>query len=273
VDCISHLFEQASKQSGSAFGKLITRFELDRTRKTEGDLMSRFDRVLVTSMTDKNALTKLVPNGRESAPVSVLPNGVDLDYFTPNDAIRRDSETIVFSGKMSYHANISMVKYLVGEVMPRVWESRPEVLLMIVGKDPPSDVKSMTVDHRITVTGTVKDIRPYLWQATVAVVPLVYGAGIQNKILEAMATETPVVTTSKAISALQTLTGRDILVADTPIDFSNEILRLITDEKFRVEIAKMGLRYVQKYHDWAGIIDQLLDEYHELVLHTAGPVL
>jgi glycosyltransferase involved in cell wall biosynthesis len=219
---------------------------------------------------DKNALTKLVPDGKEPAPISVLPNGVDLDYFTPNDAIQRDPETIVFSGKMSYHANISMVKYLVGEVMPRVWESRPEVLLVIVGKDPPSDVKSMASDPRITVTGTVKDIRPYLWQATVAVVPLVYGAGIQNKILEAMATGTPVVTTSKAISALQTSTGRDIVVADTPIDFSNEILRLITDERFRVEIAKMGLQYVQKHHDWAGIARQLVNEYHELTSHKAS---
>jgi glycosyltransferase involved in cell wall biosynthesis len=219
---------------------------------------------------DKNALTKLVPDGKEPAPISVLPNGVDLDYFTPNTAVPRDPETIVFSGKMSYHANISMVKYLVGEVMPRVWESRPEVLLMIVGKDPPSDVKSMAGDPRVIVTGTVKDIRPYLWQATVAVVPLVYGAGIQNKILEAMATETPVVTTSKAISALQALPGRDILVADTSTDFSIEILRLAGNKSSRMEVAKMGLQYVQKHHDWAGIASQLVNEYHELVLHKAN---
>ena len=79
-----------------------------------------FNGVLVTSETDKSALIKLVPEGKKPAPISVLPNGVDLNYFQPNKSVHRDSETIVFSGKMSYHANISMAKYLVEEVMPRV---------------------------------------------------------------------------------------------------------------------------------------------------------
>lgn len=273
VDSISHLFEQASKQSGSSFGKIITRLELGRTRKAEGDLVCRFSRVLVTSATDKNALAKLVPNGRKSVQISVLPNGVDLDYFTPNESVQRDPQTIVFSGKMSYHANISMVKYLVGDVMPRVWEHRSETQLVIVGKDPPSDIRSLAGNPRITVTGTVEDIRPYLWEATVAVVPLVYGAGIQNKILEAMATETPVVTTSKATSALQASPGRDILVADTPNDFAAEILRLLENKNLQVEVAKMGLQYVRKHHDWVGIAGQLLDTYQELITRKANSIL
>jgi glycosyltransferase involved in cell wall biosynthesis len=140
VDCISHLFEQSSQHGGSIFGKIITRFELGRTRRAEGDLTSRFDRVLVTSVTDAMALTALVPSGRNPAPISVLPNGVDLDYFKPNSAIKREPATLVFSGKMSYHANISMVRYLVDEVMPEVWASRPETRLVIVGKDPPSNI-------------------------------------------------------------------------------------------------------------------------------------
>ncbi len=263
VDSISHLFEQASKQSGSLFGKIITRLELGRTRKAEGNLVSCFNRVLVTSETDKSALIKLVPEGKKPAPISVLPNGVDLNYFQPNESVHRDSETIVFSGKMSYHANISMAKYLVEEVMPRVWERRPKTQLVIVGKDPPSEIKSLASNPLITVTGTVEDIRPYLWRATVAVVPLVYGAGIQNKILEAMATETPVVTTSKAISSLQASPGRDIVIADTSYDFANEILRLLENKDFRVEVSRMGLQYVRKYHDWMRITSQLLNEYQE----------
>jgi len=270
VDSISHLFEQASKQSGSLFGKIITRLELERTRKAEGDLVCQFDRVLVTSATDRNALIKLVPGGKKPATISVLPNGVDLEYFTPNESVQRGPATIVFSGKMSYHANISMVKYLVGEVMPKVWESRPETKLVIVGKDPPSDINSLAADSRITVTGTVKDIRPYLWQATLAVVPLVYGAGIQNKILEAMATATPVVTTSRANSALQALPGRDILVGDTPNDFAVEILQLLANKSFCDDVAKAGLQYVKKYHDWVSIASQLVDEYNEVMLHKAN---
>ena len=83
VDCISHLFQQAAKQSRSFFGKFMTRFELSRTRRTEGDLACRFDHVLVTSPSDRNALLGLVPLGKSPSEISVLPNGVDLEYFHP----------------------------------------------------------------------------------------------------------------------------------------------------------------------------------------------
>ena len=90
--------------------------------------------------------------------ITVLSNGVDLEYFHPNLDVQRDAETLVFSGKMSYHANISMVNYLAAEIMPRIWQKRPSVQLMIVGKDPTAEIRALSVDPRITVTGTVNDI-------------------------------------------------------------------------------------------------------------------
>ncbi|MGZ9165515.1 MAG: glycosyltransferase, partial [Anaerolineales bacterium] len=203
VDCISHLFKQASSESTDLFGKLITRFELGRTRRLEEFLLNCFDHVLVTSSVDRESLLGLNENGRKTAPVSVVANGVDQIFFYPNAQIQREAETLVFSGKMSYHANISMAKYLVADIMPRIWKTHPGTRLYIVGKDPTSDVKEFEKNPLIKVTGTVEDIRPFLWRATISVVPLLYGAGIQNKILEAMATRTPVVTTFKALSALQ----------------------------------------------------------------------
>ena len=149
--------------------------------------------------------------------------------FTPTPKSSGMSETIVFSGKMSYHANISMARYLVAEIMPRIWKTRPAARLYIVGKDPSSDFKELQSNPLITVTGTVDDIRPYLWRATVSVVPLLYGAGIQNKILEAMATGTPVVTTSRALSALHAQAGTELLAADDPDEFSQAVLGLIED--------------------------------------------
>jgi glycosyltransferase involved in cell wall biosynthesis len=263
VDSISHLFQQAASQSRSFFGKFVTRFELPRTQKAEGNLICSFDQVLVTSMTDKNALLQLAPKDKRPSPISVLPNGVDLDYFQPNPDIQRDEETIVFSGKMSYHANISMVKYLVEEVMPRVWKVRPTARLIIVGKDPTPDIKALAENPLVTVTGTVDDIRPFLWQATVSVVPLLYGAGIQNKILEAMATGTPVVTTSRTLSALEARPGREILVADDTDIFSAEVLRLIENKTLVKEIGNAGLIYVQKNHSWINIASRLVDVYRQ----------
>ena len=261
VDCISYLFQQATGHSSSFFGKVVTRFDLPRTRKAEGNLVCSFDHVLVTSATDKNALLELVPNGRESSPVSVLPNGVDLEYFHPKPEIQRDRATIVFSGKMSYHANISMVKYLVSEIMPRVWKTHPDTQLYIVGKDPPSSIQKMGDNPLITVTGTVEDIRPYLWRATVSIVPLLYGAGIQNKILEAMATGTPVITTSRALHALQVQPGKEILVANDADEFAQNILRLIDDPNLMNVIGNSGLAYIRNNHNWVSIASQLTDIY------------
>ena len=99
VDCISHLFQQAAKQSRSFFGKFMTRFELSRTRRAEGDLACRFDHVLVTAPSDRNALLGLVPPGKSPSKISVLPNGVDLEYFHPSAGFQRDPETIILAAR------------------------------------------------------------------------------------------------------------------------------------------------------------------------------
>jgi glycosyltransferase involved in cell wall biosynthesis len=264
VDCISYLFEQASRHgTGGWFGKFVTRFELNRTRRMEGRLISEFDHALVTSETDRKALLGLVSSGAGTAPVSVLPNGVDLDFFHPNPEIQREAETLVFSGKMSYHANVSMVKYLAAEIMPRVWRERSRVRLVIVGKDPTPEVRALGADPRITVTGTVEDIRPYLWKATVAVVPLVYGAGIQNKILEAMACGTPVVTTSRTLSALEATPGRELLAVDGAEAFARATLVLLSDLARREAIGAAGAEYVRRRHSWGSIAERLVGVYSE----------
>ncbi|MEW6401102.1 MAG: glycosyltransferase [Chloroflexota bacterium] len=263
VDCISHLFKQASAQSTDLFSKLVTRFELDRTRETEARLLRIFDHVLVTSATDRSALLELPANGSKPAPVSVVSNGVDQEFFHPNPDIERDSDTLVFSGKMSYHANISMIKYLIAEIMPRIWKVRRAARLLIVGKDPPPDIRELGNNPRITVTGTVNDIRPFLWQAAVSVVPLLYGAGIQNKILEAMATGTPVVTTPGALSALRARAGSDVLVAADAQEFSQVILRLMNDKNLRREIGSAGASYVAAQHSWTAIASHLVEIYQE----------
>jgi glycosyltransferase involved in cell wall biosynthesis len=261
VDCISHLFRQAAGQSTSLFGKLVSRFELGRTEKTEADLLEIFDHVLVTSGIDRDALLETVRDGKTPAPISVLPNGVDQEYFKPNPDIPKEPETLVFSGKMSYHANISMVKYLVNEIMPLIWLRRPHVRLLVVGKDPSPEIKRMAENPLIEVTGTVPDIRPFLWKSTIAVAPLVYGAGIQNKILEAMAVGLPVVTTSKALLSLGAAPGRNVLTGDTADEFSASVLRLLDNPEWGHHVGEAGRLFVWDNHDWGRISEQLVEIY------------
>lgn len=270
VDCISYLFKQASSRSGSLFGKLVTRFELGRTRSAEGRLVGAFDHVLVTSATDKNALLDIVPQGVNPAPITVLSNGVDQDYFRVNPQIERDPDTLVFSGKMSYHANVSMVMYLYNEIMPRLWEKRPSLRLVVVGKDPAASIRKMADSARVVVTGTVADLRPYLWKSVGAVVPLVYGAGVQNKILEAMATGTPVITNSKVLASLSVTPGKELLVADSADEFARSVLQLIEDPILQKNVGQAGLDYVQRHHNWMESARNMVQIYESLRAPVLG---
>jgi glycosyltransferase involved in cell wall biosynthesis len=159
-----------------------------------------------------------------------------------------------------------MVKFLVTEIMPRLWEKRPSVSLTVVGKDPPVDIQKLDDGSRIHVTGTVEDIRPFLWKANAAVVPLVYGAGIQNKILEAMATGTPVVTNSKVLASLSVTPDKELLIADDAERFVACVLQLIDDQVLRDRVGEAGLQYVTRNHNWVESARQLVGIYHNLIL-------
>jgi glycosyltransferase involved in cell wall biosynthesis len=171
---------------------------------------------------------------------------------------------LVISGKMSYHANVTMVLQFVEAVLPRLWAQRPAVKLWVVGKKPPPQVQALARDRRITVTGGVPDLRPYLRRAAAAVAPLAYGVGIQNKVLEAMACGTPVVASPSAVSALAELRpGHDALVADGPEAMARTLDALLADAAHQAEVGKAGRRYVERHHRWRDIAARLAELYTE----------
>jgi sugar transferase (PEP-CTERM/EpsH1 system associated) len=253
VDSISLLFRKAKVQGKSFLSRGITRLELGRTEKYEAWLVDQFERVLVTSQTDRQALLALANKEAECDQVQVLPNGVDLEYFKPADEENREPETLVISGKMSYHANVAMSLHFLQDIMPIVWSRRPGVKVKIVGKDPPPQIQALAQNPNVDVTGTVPDIRPYLQAATLAVAPVAYGVGIQNKVLEAMACGTAVVTSRQAASALSAEPGRELLTAEDPQEFAGEVLSLIKNASRRQQIGRAGRQYVERCHNWAEI--------------------
>lgn len=278
VDCISYLFAQAARQSRSLSSRLLTQMELKRTERYEGKLLGIFDQVLVTSKIDQQALATLAQRHSitntgiptDKMPI-VLPGGVDLgdpgyadtEGTTTYESTDRAPATLVFSGKMSYHANVAAALYLAEEIMPLIWAKSTAVKVQIVGKDPPPSIRALvkTTEGKIEVTGTVPEMRPYLQKATIAAAPLVYGAGIQNKILEAMACSTPVVTTRQATGGIQAEVGRDFLVADDATHFAEAILTLLNNPTRRKQIGQQGRRYVESTHSWPALAATLEDVY------------
>lgn len=256
VDSIALLFEKVLQSAPSVKSRLMAMLDLARTRRFEGGLTRRFSAVAVTSAADRQALLEL---GCSPEAVTVIANGVDLEYFAPM-GLERDAQRLVFSGKMSYHANIAAVEDLVQQIMPLVWAQQPELRLQIVGKDPAPVIQMLGEDPRIEVTGYVPDMRPYLAQATAAVSTMRYGVGIQNKVLEAMAMETPVVCSSQACSALKTQAGQDLLVGDNPQQIAHHILDLVASADARATLGRAGRSYVETYHSW----DQAAAQFESL---------
>lgn len=270
VDCISYLFEQATRASRNPFGQFVTRFELAPTRRYERKLIQRFARVLVTSPQDRNAFLELshataVP--AEGNQIQVLSNGVDLNYFQPMNQARHP-QSIILTGKMSYHANVTAALYLVNQVMPLVWRKKDKVNVEIVGQKPAPQVRALAAAYpeRVRIVGTVKDIRPYLAQATLAVAPILYGAGIQNKVLEAMAMATAVVASARAVAALSAQPNHEVLIGDDAETLAQHIIRLLDDEAERERIGRQGRCYVERHHDWNQIGAQLEQVYRQVIV-------
>jgi polysaccharide biosynthesis protein PslH len=263
VDSISYLFQQAAHNGKGIISRIVIRFELPRTRTYEPKMAKLFDRTLVTSQVDKKEFEKLNPNGHNN--IEVLPNGVDLTYFTPGLDQERETNTLVVSGKMSYHANVAMVTNLIHNIMPIVWRSKPDVKLWIVGKNPPKTISNLADNKKIILTGYVSDLRPYLQKATVAVSPITYGSGIQNKVLEAMACATPVVATPKAVSALFLNPGENILVEEEAPCFAEKILTLLDHPGHARQVGMAGRAYVEVFHDWNTIARQLESTYQGFI--------
>lgn len=292
VDCISSLFAQAAERSRSRSGRLMTMLELARTRRYEGWLLHQFDQVLVTSPHDRQALLALAPPspvalqqrrhgaGQQWTPataaregIAVLPNGVDLESFRQDEQPRAE-KTLVFSGKMSYHANVTAALYLVQEIMPQVWVHDPAVKVQLVGKDPPPAVRALADSATaptgaVVVTGGVPAMPPYLQQATMAVAPVLYGAGIQNKVLEAMACGTPVIASLAAASGLQAERGRDLLVAADGSAFADAILTLLAQPQLRAQIGSAGRAYVERVHAWDAVGAQL-ETYYQAAMTSSS---
>ncbi len=265
VDSISLLFRQAAQHAPSPARRLLTRAELRRTELHEGRIASAFDRTLVTSRIDEDALLSLCRNGSGRPHISILPNGVDMEYFHPAPDSAREPATLVISGKMSYHANASMAVSFVRDCLPEIRRRCADVRVLVVGKNPPGEVRALGRQPGVTVTGTVPDVRPFLQGATLAIAPLTYGVGIQNKILEAMACATPVAAYPKAVAALEAVDGQDLVVAEGAQALADAVVSLLADAPRRLAIGHSGRRYVEMHHNWAATVARLEEIYDEVI--------
>jgi sugar transferase (PEP-CTERM/EpsH1 system associated) len=227
----------------------IYQIEAKRLAKYEEKIAKLFDHSIFISAEEIRLFQQRV-NDR---PISVISNGVDLDYFTfsKRELCHAVSPTIVFTGVMDYFPNIDAVRYFCQEIFPLVREAVPEVKFYIVGRNPTRHVKKLACRPNVIVSGTVPDVRPYLAKATIAVAPFRIARGVQNKVLEAMATGLPIVGTSQAFKGIEATEHDGIRIADAPNRFALEVSAfLLGDSALRQQCARQARRYVEKHHQW-----------------------
>jgi polysaccharide biosynthesis protein PslH len=225
----------------------------------ETEYAQRFDRCLAVAPMDARLLTAKNP----ALPVSLVENGVDIALYSPLASLP-DDDTLLFVGTMAYRPNRDGILYFCREILPLIRRHRPQVRLVVVGDAPPPELKEMAERERILVTGRVQDVRPYYHAARLSIVPLRAGGGTRLKILESMALGRPVVSTSVGCEGLEVVDREHIMIADTPAEFAERVIVLLTDNHMAGSLSRRARHVVQDKYDWPTMGERLLAVYNEL---------
>lgn len=230
------------------------------TRSAERRYLQRATHMTFASCRDREAL---VPDQVERA--SVIPNGVDIEYWHRTTSAR-PNHRIVFTGAMHYAPNVDASVFLATQIMPRVLKESPQTRLFLVGRDPRPEVQALAQLPNVTVTGYVDDVRPYLEEATLFVAPLRFGTGIQNKVLEAMAMEIPVIASPVAADGLRTEAGHlpPIETAATADEFAQAILRGFQIQTTHPHPDRQVREFVREHFHWATSAERVNDLLHRI---------
>ena len=238
-------------------------------RAYERKICERASCVFVSTEREARLLQQITSAAR----VHVISNGVDTAYFDPSlTSEKRSLPTVTFTGDMGYFPNEEAVIFFADKVLPQIRRSVPNVRFLIVGRNPTRKVLRLREKEGIEVTGLVPDIRAYLAQTHVSVAPFTVAAGIQNKILEALAYGLPVVATSRTVQGLSAAVAEIVETGNSSEELATKIVRLLRDPELARQKGSEGRRKVASEYSWKQSLDrmlQLLDDAPDR-LYTDG---
>lgn len=243
-----------------------TRLRYRLALRGERRALRNADGALAISETDREFLQRLLPGAR----IEVVPNGVDTDYFAPQD-VPETLGRLAFVGDMSFRPNVEGALFLVREILPRLLGEDSRIRLFLVGRDPAAEVLALAEHEAVRVTGSVPDVRPYMAGAGVVVVPLLGGSGVRNKTLEAMAMGRAVVSTSMGVEGLDVARGSDVSVADDPEDFARAVLELLASRDRRTGMGNNARACVLRHYGWETSAQKAEAFYAELIREARAP--
>lgn len=240
--------------------KALSWREWRRMQAAERRCLQLADHVLAVSENDRNFFTRFV----SSEKLTVIPTGVDLEYFRPTDAEEvRDS--IVFTGSMDWLPNEDAMLYFIEEILPLIRRQIPGASLCVVGREPSFRLQALCgKDKNLQITGRVEDVRPFLARSAVCVVPLRIGGGTRLKIFEAMSMGKPVVSTSIGAEGLPVRDGEHLLLADDPAVFASTVVSLLGESARRKQIGLAARKLVEENYSWAQVATKFSEVLREV---------
>ncbi|HUF70196.1 MAG TPA: glycosyltransferase family 4 protein [Longimicrobiales bacterium] len=249
--------ELASTLRGADLESRVRRDVLPaRTEAIERRAVGAADEVWVCSAEDKRLMRELYS---PSAAVRVVPNGIRLTDYDPihvaRDGRSEENElTLVFPGFFGHAPNVNAARFLISEIFPRLVQASAASRLLLVGALPPPELRAAAQhDDRITVTGAVPDMKPWLAQATAVAVPLFQGSGTRLKIIEALAAGVPVISTAKGAEGLGVRDKVHLLIAETADEFVRAALTVWRDAGLRGRLVAGGRALVAEQFSWGAI--------------------
>ena len=239
------IWERLAALEARPWRKALVEIEARKMRRAERQACAAADLVVAVSDDDQRRLEALAPGSLCVA----TPTGVDVDYFKPS-ARPEVPHRLVFTGSMDWFPNEDAILFFTEAILPRIRSQIPDVSVTVVGRNPTGRLRAVAEHAGIAVTGTVDDVRPYVEEAALYVVPLRAGGGTRLKIFEALAMGKAVVSTTVGAEGLAVTPGLDVAIADQPDEFARTVIELLRDPARRCELGRAGQQLVHSRYSW-----------------------
>ena len=264
----SEVLHRASEHDRSRIRRLFNLVEYKKYHSDEQRICRSVDLIMAASSLDREQMQNWSGVGE----CRVIPNGVDVHEFMLDSGPTgsNDIPSLLFTGPLHYAPNAEAVLFFGNNIWPLIKRRIPRAQWTIVGTNPPREILQLTESDGVHAVGFVPDVRPYLMATEVVIVPLHIGGGTRLKILEAMAMQCPVVTTSLGCEGLDVTDGREVLIADSPSEFADRVVELLLDPAKRQVMGQAGRRLAEQHYDWH-IIGVLAEDALLHVLESRKP--
>jgi len=252
---IEYLGYESYAKKASFLIRAILTIDINKIRRWEKHYWKVCDTLIVMSEDDKKYISKEI---KESKKIEVVANGVDTKWFEEVKKTKHKDPTLLSVGTFKWLPNVEAVEFLVKRVWPLIKKELPNAKLWIVGNAPTENVYLYEKrDPSIKVIGRIPDIRDAFSGVDVLMAPVFSGKGTRYKVLEAMASETPIVSTSTAVEGLNVKNGVHVMIDNTEQGMATLAIELLNNPEKRKNMAQYGKKFVKNNYDWSLISNKL----------------